>query len=1228
MRKSETYKKLDKILQQRILVIDGAMGSLIQRHKLSEEDFRGARFKDHPKDLKGNNDLLVLTQPEIIRNIHLDYLRAGADIIETDTFNASPISQSDYGIQDHAYEINFEAAKIAKQATSLINQKSPQKPRFVAGSIGPTNTTASISPDVSNPGLRNVTFDDLVDAYAVQASGLIDGGADIMLVETIFDTLNAKAAIYAISEIFEDKGKTLPVMLSGTIVDMSGRTLSGQTIGAFFISVAHAPELLSIGINCSLGSKQMRPFIKELSETAPFYTSLYPNAGLPNEFGEYDETPDFMETAVAEYMTEGMINIIGGCCGTTPEHIRAFSKAATKFSPRIPPQPRKHISLSGLEALHITDDTNFVNIGERTNVAGSAKFKKLILNEEYEAALEVARLQVENGAQIIDVSMDEAMLDSADAMTKFLNMAAGEPDIARVPVMVDTSNFDVLIAGLKCLQGKGIANSISLKEGEEKFIEHARKIRQFGATVVVMAFDEKGQATDFDRKTEIAERSYRILTEKAGFAPYDIIIDPNILTIATGMEEHNEYAMNYLEAVRWIKNNLPGVYVSGGVSNISFSFRGNNRVREAMHSAFLYHAIRAGMDMGIVNAGQLAVYEEIPKELLGSIEDVLFNRSPQATDRLIELAESIKSEKQEVSEKKAGEWRSLPVGERLKHSLVKGITEYIEADTEEARLQVSNPLDVIEKHLMAGMNVVGDLFGAGKMFLPQVVKSARVMKKAVAYLIPYIEKELKEQERKSAGRILLATVKGDVHDIGKNIVGVVLSCNNYEVIDLGVMIPAQKIIEEAAKNEVDIIGLSGLITPSLDEMVNVAKEIERAGFDIPLLIGGATTSRVHTAIKIAPEYSKPVIHVQDASRSVPIAESLLNPKTKCELSEKIRNEYSEIRTNHEKKIAGKKLITIAEARSNRLKIDWDSFKPCEPKKKGIRLLDNYPINEIREYINWTQFFLAWEISGKYPKIFDHPEKGVEARKLFEDAKKLLDNIEAEGLLIAKAVYGIFPANSNGDDIFVFTPDTMELAATIYTLRQQKNAQNAPNLALADFIAPTCTGIRDWLGAFALTVGIGADELAEKYKISGDDYMAIMVKIIADRLAEAFAELLHERIRKEFWGYTSEEKLIVNDLLGEKYSGIRPAAGYPSLPDHSVNRTIFDILEAEKHTGIKLTESNMMSPAASVSGLYFANPEAKYFAVGRILRDQVTDYARRMGTVTEKAEKQLNSILAY
>ncbi len=1230
IKNTETWDRLTALMNGKILVLDGAMGTMIQQYRLTEEDFRGDRFSGHDGSLKGNNDILCLTKPGVIKEIHTKYLEAGANIIETNTFNGNDFSQADYNLQGHVYEINLEAARIAKQAVLEFTAANPGAERFVAGSIGPTNQTASISPDVNRPAFRRRTFDEFVGAYSEQVRGLIDGGVDILLLETIFDTLNAKAAIYAISEILGKCNRKIPLMISGTIVDLSGRTLSGQTLEAFWISIAHAPNLLSIGLNCSLGPRQIRQYIESLSGLTGCYTSLYPNAGMPNEMGGYDETPETMAVLCSEFARDGFINIIGGCCGTTPDHIRSIAAAVRGIAPRALPAIEPYLKLSGLEPLVITPETNFVNIGERTNVAGSRKFANHIINDEFEKALEIARQQVENGAQVIDVNMDEGMLDSASAMTKFLNLIASEPDIAKVPVMIDSSKWEVIEAGLKCLQGKPIINSISLKEGKESFTGHARKALEYGAAVIVMAFDEEGQAVTFERRIAILERAYNILVEEVGFNPSDIILDPNVLTVATGIEEHNNYALDYFRAVSWIKENLPGAKTSGGISNVSFSFRGNDTVREAMHSVFLYHAVRNGLDMGIVNPGQLTVYEDVPAELRDAVENVLFNRKPEATDILLELASRYKdTSKKETT--KALQWRYNSPEERLKHSLVNGITEHLEPDIEEARQKYSDPLRLIEGPLMEGMNTVGDLFGSGKMFLPQVVKSARVMKKAVAFLQPSIEESLSKSGRvEKAGRIMLATVKGDVHDIGKNIAGVVLSCNNYEIIDLGVMCPADRIVQAAIDNHADIVGLSGLITPSLDEMAHVAAEMERAGLTVPLLIGGATTSRTHTAVKIAPNYSGTVVYVPDASKSVPVVSSLLNPEMKDGFIRALKKEYDEIRENYKRSRATSNLMALEEARKNRVTTDWSSYRPRVPKTTGITVFKDYSPGELRKYINWTEFFVAWEIKGRYPGLFEDPVKGPEAKILFDDAQSLLDQIIEGRLITVSGVCGIYPANSTGDDIEVYDPVTKSPTAKFYTLRQQarSNGPDNGNRCLADFVAPAASGITDYIGAFAVTAGIGSDRLVKQYEDNHDDYKALMVKILADRLAEAFAEKLHEIVRRELWAYETGESLLPEDLLKEKYSGIRPAPGYPVLPDHSEKRTIFSLLRVEDTIAVNLTETFMMTPAASVCGLYFAHPQAACFPVGRIGKDQVLDYKRRKGISTDTAEKWLSHILAY
>ena len=1205
------------------------MGTLIQQQNLGEQDFRGGLFKDHSQDLKGNNDVLSLTQPELIKNIHKEYLASGADIIGTNTFNANPVSQADYKLADIAEELNVASARIAKEVAAEFTRKNPNKPRFVAGAIGPTNQTLSLSPDVNDPGYRTITFDELSDAYTQQIRGLVEGGVDILLVETIFDSLNGKAALYAIQEYFRNSKISLPVMISGTIVDLSGRTLTGQTTEAFWICISHMNNLLSAGLNCALGSPQMRPFIEEISRVASCKVSLYPNAGLPNEFGGYDETPEFMAEQIEDYARSGFLNLAGGCCGTTPEHIKAIADIVEKYPPRKPPELKPYLRLSGLEPLIFRPDTNFVNIGERTNIAGSKKFSDLILNDKYEEALKIARQQVENGAQIIDVNMDEGMLDSKEAMQHFLNLIATEPEISRVPVMVDSSKWSVIEAGLKCLQGKGVVNSISLKEGEESFKDHARKIREYGAAVIVMAFDEKGQATSFEGKIRICERAYKILTNEIGFPPQDIIFDPNILTVATGIEEHNKYAINFIRATKWIKENLPHAKVSGGVSNISFSFRGNEPIRRAMHSSFLYHAIKAGMDMGIVNAGQLDIYEEIPADFLELIEDILFDRRPDATDRLLEFADQ--QELPEKVEKKRKEWRSKSAEERLKHALVNGIVDFIETDVEEVRISKKNSVSVIEGPLMDGMKVVGDLFGSGKMFLPQVVKSARVMKKAVAYLVPFIEAEKGDGEGPtSRAKVLLATVKGDVHDIGKKIVGVVLACNNYEVIDLGVMVSAEKILQTARETNVDIIGLSGLITPSLDEMVHVAQEMERLEFDIPLLIGGATTSRLHTAVKIEPEYSNCAIHVLDASRTIPVVNDLVSKDRKQKFITATQSEYKGLRLKHSEKLSKKKFLPIVEARVNKTKLSWNKGLIVKPNFTGLKVIGDFSIEELRNYIDWKPFFIAWELDGKYPQIFDNPKFGKEARKLFDDANNLLDIVIDEKSLTAEGVIGLFPANSIGDDIIVYEDETRNKERIIFhTLRQQvQKSAGKPNRALSDYLAPSDSDFKDYIGAFVVSAGSGVDKLVEKFENDNDVYNSIMIKALADRLAEAFAEVLHEKVRKEYWGYAVDEDFSKNDLVKERYKGIRPAPGYPACPDHTEKQLLFELLDVQNNTGITLTENYAMIPAASVCGIYFAHPEAEYFALGLIGKDQVKEYSRRKGLAIEEVEKWLSPNLNY
>ena len=1218
---------LEALLEQRILVLDGATGTMLQRYELTEEDFRGARFADHPRDLLGNNDLLCLTRPDIVRAVHMAYLEAGADLIETNSFTATSISQADYGTEALAYELNLEAARLARAAAAEATLADPTRPRFVLGSLGPTNKTASLSPDVHNPGFRAISWAELVTSYGEQARGLLDGGVDALLVETIFDTLNAKAALFAIDAIFVERGARVPVMISVTITDASGRTLSGQTTEAFFISIAHFPAL-SVGVNCALGVREMRPYVEELAEVAPCFVSCHPNAGLPNELGEYDDSPEAMAAVIRELTQAGMLNVVGGCCGTGPEHIAAIAGAVRDLPPRRRPEVPKLPRFSGLEPFVVTSETNFVNVGERTNLSGSKRFEKLIRTGDYDAAVSVARQQVDSGAQVIDVNMDEGLIDSRAAMVRFLNLIAAEPDIARVPVMVDSSDFAVIEAGLQCLQGKGIVNSISLKEGEEAFRERATLIRRYGAAVVVMAFDERGQADTLERRVDVCARSYRILTEEVGFPPEDIIFDPNVLTVATGMAEHDRFAVDFIAATRIIKETLPHALVSGGVSNISFAFRGHNAVREAMHSAFLYHAIRAGLDMGIVNAGQLPVYEDIPRDLLDRVEDVLLARRPDATERLLEVAGAFAGE----GGRKAAdaEWRAGSVEERLTHALVHGITEHIEQDVLEALSQVGRPLHVIEGPLMAGMNVVGDLFGAGKMFLPQVVKSARVMKQAVAVLLPYLEAEKAELgEVRSAGRIVMATVKGDVHDIGKNIVGVVLSCNGYEIIDLGVMVPSHRIIEAVREHRADILGLSGLITPSLHEMVHVAKELEREGLRIPLLIGGATTSKTHTAVKVAPEFRGATVYVVDASRAAGVVGSLRSDEQREGYLAEIRSEYKKIRDAYGRR-AAVELAPLAVAQQRGLAFDAREADIVRPARLGAQVLDDYPLTELIERIDWSPFFHAWEMGGSFPKILEHPERGEQARRLFDDARRMLDDIVAERLLTARGVVGLFAANRVGDDIEVYADESRSVVtATLHTLRQQKvRPPGKPFLALADYVAPRESGIGDYIGAFAVSAGFGADALVARYEAAGDDYSAILVKALADRLAEAFAERLHERVRKELWGTSPDEALSNEDLIRARYRGIRPAPGYPACPDHTEKPTLWRLLDVERATGMTLTETNAMLPAASVSGLYFAHPLARYFGVGEIGRDQVRDYAVRKGISVEDAERALAPNLGY
>ena len=1228
-RQPDKSEELKKLLQNRILVIDGAMGTMIQAYKLEEADYRGKLFAEHAFPQKGNNDLLSLTRPEIIREIHNSFLESGVDVLETNTFNSTAIAMADYGMEDQVYDLNYESARLARAAADAYSKKTLDQPRFVAGVLGPTNRTSSISPDVNDPGFRNTTFEQLVDVYTDSIAGLVNGGVDILLIETVFDTLNAKAGIFAIKQFLDSEGINLPIFVSGAITDASGRTLTGQTTEAFWNSIAHA-EPLVVGLNCSLGAAELRPYIQELSRIVDTFVSCHPNAGLPNAFGEYDQTPEEMCRVLGEFAKSGFVNLVGGCCGTTPGHTRMLVDRVATFSPRDVPEIEARCRLSGLEPLNIGPDSLFVNVGERTNVTGSARFAKLIKEEDFETALEVARQQVTNGAQIIDINMDEGLIDSEAAMVKFLNLLAAEPYISRVPVMIDSSKWSVIEAGLRCVQGKSVVNSISMKEGEEQFLEQAKRIRWYGAAMVVMAFDEEGQADTSDRKAEICARSYDLLVKSAGFPPEDIIFDPNIFAVATGIEEHNNYARDFIAAIAWIKEELPHAMVSGGLSNISFSFRGNNPVREAMHSVFLYHAIRAGMDMGIVNAGQLTVYEDIPAEFRELVEDVILNRRPDATERLVDAAESFKGEIKEKTEDLT--WREQSVGGRLTHALVNGTSDFILEDTESARLEADRPLEVIEGPLMDGMNVVGELFGAGKMFLPQVVKSARVMKQAVAYLIPFIEEDKREgDEDRAKGKILLATVKGDVHDIGKNIVGVVLQCNNYDVIDLGVMVPSQKILETASEENVDIIGLSGLITPSLDEMVNVAAELEREGFDIPLLIGGATTSKIHTAVRIEPVYSGPTVHVLDASRGVGVATSLLSDDMRDDYIQNMRAENEDARRRHGAKDSARRAVSLKDARDNRVKIHWPDWKPVVPEMPGLHRLGDYPLEELRDRIDWTPFFRAWELIGTYPNILDDESVGDTARGLLIDAERMLDRIIEEKWLSARGVFGLFPANSDGaESIHIYADEERrEIASSFHTIRQQiKKERGQPNYALADFVAPADTGIPDYVGAFAVTAGIGIDAHVERCEAENDDYNAILLKALADRLAEAFAERLHERVRKEFWGYAADEKYDNKALIKEAYQGIRPAPGYPACPDHTQKADLFTLLDASNAAGIGLTESYAMLPTAAVSGYYIAHPQARYFGTGKIAKDQVADYARRKGMDVSTAERWLSPILGY
>jgi len=1221
-------ERLKKLLEERIVFLDGAMGTMIQQHRLDERGYRGERFRDYGRDLKGNNDILTLTQPDIVAGIHRAYFEAGSDIVETNTFNSNSISQADYGTEALVPELNYRAASLARKAADEFAREAG-RPAFVAGALGPTTRMTSLSPDVNDPGFRSVTFDDLVTTYQDSVRALLMGGVDLLLIETVIDTLNAKAAIYAARTLFDEIGVEVPIIVSGTITDASGRVLSGQTAEAFWNSIRHA-QPLAVGLNCALGGTALRPYIQELAQLADTYICAYPNAGLPNAFGEYDETPPETAAILRDYGASGLVNIVGGCCGTTPEHIRLLKEGLGKFERRkIPAVPAK-CRLAGLEPLNIDEDTLFVNVGERTNVTGSAKFRKLIEAGDYAAALEIARQQVIAGAQIIDINMDEGMLDSEAAMVRFLNLVAAEPDIARVPIMLDSSKWSVLEAGLKCVQGRCIVNSISLKEGEEVFLEHARKVRRYGAAAVIMAFDEQGQADTIQRKVGICERAYKLLTERAGFPAEDIIFDPNIFAIATGMEEHNGYGVAFIEATRQIKSKLPHALISGGVSNVSFSFRGNDPVREAIHSVFLYHAIAAGMDMGIVNAGQLGIYEEINPTLRDAVEDVVLNRRADATERLIQLSAQFKGEGG-AKPKEDLEWRTLPVAKRLEHALVKGIDDYVTEDTEEARLAFERPLQVIEGPLMDGMNVVGDLFGSGKMFLPQVVKSARVMKRAVAHLIPFIEKEKGGGgARKSNGRMVIATVKGDVHDIGKNIVGVVLQCNNFEVIDLGVMVPCDKILETARRENVDFIGLSGLITPSLDEMVNVAKEMQRQNFEVPLLIGGATTSPAHTSVKIAPQYRSPVVYVKDASRSVGVCQTLTNPTQRTEFIQKVSVEHERRREQHASKKVKTPEVSIAQARANRRRIDWPTYTPVAPRTLGIQTFDDYPLHELLGYIDWMPFFNAWEFAGKFPDVLSDPKVGEAASNLYADARRLLKQLIAERWLKARAVIGLFPANAVGDDVEIYTDESRtEVAMRLSFLRQQKGKPpGQPHECLADYVAPKSSGIRDYFGAFAVTAGIGIEEYVARFEKAHDDYSSIMLKALADRLAEASAEHFHERVRREFWGYAAQEALTNQQLVQEEYRGIRPAPGYPACPDHTEKAKLWKLLDVERNAGIRITESYAMYPTAAVSGWYIGHPDSHYFAVGKVDKDQVEDYAQRKGASVAEMEKWLGPNLGY
>ncbi|HEY8308554.1 MAG TPA: methionine synthase [Lapillicoccus sp.] len=1257
----DATEELRSLLAERILVLDGAMGTMIQRAGLAEQDFRGERFADWPSDLRGNNDLLVLTAPDVIAGIHREYLAAGADLLETNTFNANAISLRDYDMVDLAYEMNVAAARIARAECDAMTERTPDRPRYVAGALGPTNSTASISPDVDDPGARNITYDQLVAAYLEQARGLVDGGADLLLIETIFDTLNAKAAIFACETLFEEYARRWPVIISGTITDASGRTLSGQVTEAFYNSIRHSRPI-AVGLNCALGADEIRPYLAEIARIADCFVSCYPNAGLPNAFGEYDEAPEQMSAIMEEFADSGLVNIIGGCCGTTPDHIAMFSKAVDGKTPHVPADLAPALRLSGLEPLNITEDSLFVNVGERTNITGSARFRRLIKEGDYPTALNVARQQVEAGAQVIDINMDEGMIDGVEAMDRFVKLIASEPDISRVPLMIDSSKWSVIEAGLKCVQGKPIVNSISMKEGVEAFVEHARLCRKYGAAIVVMAFDEEGQADSLARRQVISRRAYDILVHEVGFPAEDVIIDPNIFAVATGIEEHAAYGTDFIEATRWIKENLPHALVSGGVSNVSFSFRGNNAVREAIHAVFLYHAIQAGMDMGIVNAGALVVYDQLDPDLRERIEDVILNRRSDSTERLLEIAERFNTAAEEADPNAGKEWRTLPVGERITHALVKGIDEFAETDTEELRQEIvargGRTIEVIEGPLMDGMNVVGDLFGSGKMFLPQVVKSARVMKKAVAYLIPFIEAEKQQQERdggpatsSAKGKIVMATVKGDVHDIGKNIVGVVLQCNNYDVVDLGVMVPPQKILDAARSERADVIGLSGLITPSLDEMVTMASEMERQGFEIPLLIGGATTSRAHTAVKVDEKYHGPVVWVKDASRSVPVVSQLLSDDQRPKLMATVKTDYDALRARHAAKSTDRPLVPLATARANATPVDWAAYRPPIPhviaqqekellqRQSGVRRHEitqfvrtwhDYSLAELREYIDWGPFFNAWEMKGRFPDILNNPASGEAATRLYQDAQRMLDRLTDEKWLRADGVLGLFPANSVGDDIEVYTDETREsLAVTLRTLRQQgKHRDGVPNRALSDFVAPTSTGLRDHVGAFAVTAGLGVPEKVAEFKAAVDDYNAILLESLADRLAEAFAERLHERVRRDIWGYAPDEHLSSEEVLAERYVGIRPAPGYPACPDHTEKETLWSLLDVERRVGIRLTESMAMWPGAAVSGWYFSHPQSQYFVVGRLGQDQVEEYATRKGWSMAEAERWLGPNLGY